>query len=277
MGRKVGPDHAGMLAWAVDDMVTTTMQCMGRAGRALSPMAWVNSVTHRSGNGPPTAAVWAAGATAAVMVAAAGPALESRVEVQNEAHHWRLTARAFVAAETLGGPEKAAYTVDASILPRPNLVRAHFENATRQSEDFGCLSRAVFYEAGTESVAGQLAVAEVILNRVRHRLYPNTICDVIYEGTNRETGLSIFGTRESCQFSFTCDGSEDRPRRGRNWERAQSVTAHVLMGLAPRSTTGATHYHADYVDPYWAPSLVQTDIIGAHIFYRFPNRGDRRA
>ncbi len=138
---------------------------------------------------------------------------------------------------------------------------AHFERAERKTIDHHCLAEAVYYEARSERVEGQLAVAEVVMNRVRDHRYPNSVCDVVYQGATRTTG---------CQFTFTCDGSLARKPRGDNWRRAQAVAAQVLMDLHERRTGSATHYHADYVNPIWNAGLIQTRTIGTHIFYRFP-------
>jgi hypothetical protein len=118
----------------------------------------------------------------------------------------------------------------------------------------------VYYEAATESEAGQRAVAQVVLNRVRHRAWPNTVCGVVYEGSDRRTG---------CQFSFTCDGSLQRVPSKLGWSRAVSIAESALGGSVFSSVGSATHYHANYVVPYWASSLDKTAVIGAHIFYRW--------
>jgi hypothetical protein len=131
-----------------------------------------------------------------------------------------------------------------------------------------CLAQAVYYEARSESYEGQLAVAEVVRNRVISRHWPNTYCGVVYEGSTRSTG---------CQFTFTCDGSiRDNPR-GPAWRQAQSIAAQVYGGLSMPLTGAATHYHTTAVDPYWNDSLVQTRRIGAHIFYRLPSKREKRA
>lgn len=130
-----------------------------------------------------------------------------------------------------------------------------------KDDDLDCLAEAIYYEARSEDTMGQLAVAEVVMNRVKDPRFPNTVCSVVFQGQYRDTG---------CQFTFTCDGSRrDRPR-GEAWDRARDVALHVLLGLNKPLTNKATHYHTDYVDPYWAPGLVQTKVIGTHIFYRFP-------
>lgn len=136
--------------------------------------------------------------------------------------------------------------------------RTDAEEMVRQNQ---CLAEAIYYEARSESLNGQLGVAEVIANRVNDHRYPNTICDVVYQGATRTTG---------CQFTFTCDGATDKQPRGAKWDKAQSIAAHVIMGLNERKTGGATHYHATYVNPVWNSGLIKTRKIGTHIFYRFP-------
>ncbi len=137
----------------------------------------------------------------------------------------------------------------------------HISHAEDLESELKCLSEAVYYESAHEPLAGQLAVAEVVANRMRDRRYPDTACGVVYQGSARATG---------CQFTFTCDGALNRAPVGENWERAQRIAAHVLMGLYEERTSGATHYHATYVDPLWNSGLVQTGQIGLHVFYRFP-------
>ena len=124
-----------------------------------------------------------------------------------------------------------------------------------------CLALAISYEAGLEPVAGQEAVAQVILNRVRHPSYPDTACGVVWQGSTRRTG---------CQFTFTCDGSLRRARSAAALASARAVAARVLAGDSADHVRGATHYHADYVAPYWAPSLTRVRQIATHIFYRTP-------
>jgi hypothetical protein len=128
-----------------------------------------------------------------------------------------------------------------------------------------CLAQAISYEAGNETLAGQEAVAQVILNRLRHPAYPKSICGVVYQGSERKTG---------CQFTFTCDGSLLRPRSAQSIAFATAVAERVLSGGTSAIVGGATHYHANYVSPYWAPSLVKIATIGAHIFYRMPGAPD---
>lgn len=132
---------------------------------------------------------------------------------------------------------------------------------TGKDRELDCLSEAIYYEARSEDVQGQMAVAEVVMNRVANPHYPKTVCGVVFQGQYRETG---------CQFTFTCDGSRRIKPRGVEWDRARDIALHVLLGLNTPVTNKATHYHTDYVNPYWAAGLVETKIIGTHIFYRFP-------
>jgi spore germination cell wall hydrolase CwlJ-like protein len=122
-----------------------------------------------------------------------------------------------------------------------------------------CLSQAVYYESGFEIGEGQEAVAQVVLNRLRHPAFPKSVCGVVYQGASRASG---------CQFSFTCDGSLTKPPAPLAWARSQVVARQALNGFVYTPVGTATHYHADYVFPYWAPTLVKLRQIGAHIFYR---------
>ncbi|MBA3667834.1 MAG: cell wall hydrolase [Sphingomonas sp.] len=145
------------------------------------------------------------------------------------------------------------------------LGKASSENRDRALE---CLTSALYYEAGQESADGQRAVAQVILNRVRHPAFPSSVCGVVYDGSTRATG---------CQFTFTCDGSMARLPVPALWNRARSIASAMLSGAVYAPAGQATHYHANYVVPYWASSLVKTGIEGAHIFYRWAGNWGRPA
>mgnify|MGYP002336097602 CR=1 FL=1 len=123
-----------------------------------------------------------------------------------------------------------------------------------------CLTQGIYYEAALEPTEGQEAVAQVILNRVRDPNYANSVCGVVFEGAERATG---------CQFSFTCDGALAQPPVAWAWNRARSVAERALAGHVATRVGTATHYHADYVRPWWAPTLNKLTQIGAHIFYRW--------
>jgi spore germination cell wall hydrolase CwlJ-like protein len=124
-----------------------------------------------------------------------------------------------------------------------------------------CLTQAVYYEAAREPVEGQQAVAQVVLNRVRHPAYPKSVCGVVFEGSARAAG---------CQFTFTCDGALRWRPDPALWRRAEAVARRALAGYVDKEVGSATHYHAAYVAPYWAPTLVKMTRIGQHIFYRWP-------
>ena len=123
-----------------------------------------------------------------------------------------------------------------------------------------CLSQAVYYEAAREPQAGQEAVAQVVLNRVRHPSYPKSVCGVVYQGSARVSG---------CQFTFTCDGSLRWAPEAGLWRQARRVAERALTGYVDKQVGSATHYHAQYVAPYWAPTLVKMVQVGQHIFYRW--------
>ena len=142
--------------------------------------------------------------------------------------------------------------------PPPFLAARTADDAGRALE---CLTAAVYHEARSEGVDGQRAVAQVVLNRVRDRAFPSSVCGVVYQGSNRSTG---------CQFTFTCDGSLLRSRNPGAWERARAVAAAALDGAVYAPVGSATHYHANYVSPWWAPSLARIGAVGSHIFYRWP-------
>jgi spore germination cell wall hydrolase CwlJ-like protein len=121
-----------------------------------------------------------------------------------------------------------------------------------------CLATAAWYEAGNDP-SGQRAVIQVVLNRLRHPSFPKTVCGVVFQGSERKTG---------CQFSFTCDGSMARrlPSTS-NWVRARTLSENAVNGAVDTAVGQATHFHADYVAPWWGPKLEQISKIGSHIFY----------
>jgi spore germination cell wall hydrolase CwlJ-like protein len=122
-----------------------------------------------------------------------------------------------------------------------------------------CLTQAVYYEAGFEPVEGRRAVAQVVLNRMRHPAYPKSICGVVYQSSGRV-----------CQFTFVCDGSLYRAPAREAWRQSEEIARSALAGYVERRVGEATHYHADYVAPRWAPMLAKVARIGQHIFYRWP-------
>ncbi len=146
---------------------------------------------------------------------------------------------------------------------RPFILRA---GTVEYNRALKCLTDAIYYEAANEPNAGQRAVAQVILNRMRHPTFPNSVCGVIYQGSERAIG---------CQFSYSCDGSMARTPARTSWLRAQNVAAQALAGYVYAPVGMATHYHATYVYPYWAPSLNFISTIGAHRFYSWKGNAGR--
>jgi spore germination cell wall hydrolase CwlJ-like protein len=122
-----------------------------------------------------------------------------------------------------------------------------------------CLTQAVYYEAGFEPLEGRRAVAQVVLNRMRHPAFPKSVCGVVYQNNGR-----------ICQFTFVCDGSLYRAPAIDAWRQAEQIARAALAGYVETRVGEATHYHADYVAPRWAPLLSKVAAIGQHIFYRWP-------
>ena len=123
-----------------------------------------------------------------------------------------------------------------------------------------CLTEALYYEARGENRTGKKAVAEVVFHRMEAGNFGHSICAVVHEGAGRH----------GCQFSFNCNGDLNRPREAAAWLKSEELAAQILTGeeRLGNTTGGATHYHAVYVRPFWAPALEKTAHIGRHIFYR---------
>lgn len=131
-----------------------------------------------------------------------------------------------------------------------------------------CLALANYYEAASEGPGGMRAISQVVLNRVRHPAFPKSVCDVVFQGSERSTG---------CQFTFTCDGSLARAPIPALMDRARAVAIAALHGAVERGVGMATHYHTRQVVPYWADSLDKIRVIGAHIFYVWRGSAGSRA
>jgi spore germination cell wall hydrolase CwlJ-like protein len=163
-----------------------------------------------------------------------------------------------VAAEEPPPPEVMAEEIAVGSPAKPFDIGPASTNDVRSALD--CLTAAVYYEARSESEDGQRAVAQVVLNRVRHPAFPKSVCGVVYQGSNRATG---------CQFSFTCDGSLARGREPGPWDRARRIAAQALAGYVYEPVGLATHYHTTAIHPWWADAMTKAVTIGAHIFYRW--------
>ena len=130
-----------------------------------------------------------------------------------------------------------------------------------------CLAQNIYYEARGSNRADRMAVADVVINRVQHTYYPNTICGVVQQGKQYASGAMI---RNKCQFSWYCDGKSDWPKDIDAWVEAQQIAYNMIAFQDARGITeGATHYHADYVKPSWAKDFHLVGRIGVHIFYRW--------
>ncbi|QIG81997.1 cell wall hydrolase [Sphingosinithalassobacter tenebrarum] len=150
------------------------------------------------------------------------------------------------------GPADDGTVIAAAPFPRAG-------SATDRSRALQCLTDAIYYEAANEPDAGQRAVAQVVLNRVRHPAFPATVCGVVFQGSEKP----------GCQFSFACDGSMARGRARAAWDRAERVAKSALDGSVFAPVGLATHYHTHAVTPSWNRKLVMTGVFGAHFFHRW--------
>ncbi len=146
----------------------------------------------------------------------------------------------------------------------------HFADggALESARDLACLTDAVYYEARGENMAGQAAVAQVVLNRVRHPAFPKSVCGVVFQRA---------GGGDGCQFSFVCDGSMRHAREPGAWRRAEEIAARALDGSVMASIGNATHFHVVGLDPGWGPRLLRVAQVGLHVFYRFGGGAGRPA
>ncbi|RYE10598.1 MAG: cell wall hydrolase [Hyphomicrobiales bacterium] len=128
-------------------------------------------------------------------------------------------------------------------------------------KELWCMATAIYFEARGESYRGQVAVGQVVMNRVAHKIYPKTICNVVFQNQHM---------RNACQFSFACDGIPETVTEPKAWAQAEEIATGVINGSLFLTEVGAsTHYHATYVYPHWAPKLKKNTKIGQHIFYQF--------
>ena len=169
---------------------------------------------------------------------------------------------------------------NASTFQNPELDELYTQ---KNQPELYCLAQNVYFEAKSEPLAGQYAVADVVLNRVQDTRFPNTICEVVYDGpikeswkTKQDPNLSddervYYPKKNRCQFSWYCDGKSDSIYDNDAWRIAQIIAYKIVYDQKMRGITeGATHYHADYVHPKWAKTLQLVGSISTHIFYRWP-------
>ena len=175
----------------------------------------------------------------------------------------QLMAQETRALRAISGDRLAGYVAgtEAEIAySRDWLARQRVSGADKQTE---CLAEALYFEARGETVRGQFAVAEVIMNRVDSAAFPDTVCGVIHQGT---------GKRYQCQFTYTCDGAPENINDQGAYGQVSKV-ARLMVDGAPRALTdGATYYHTRAVSPRWARSFARTTSIGVHHFYRKPTQ-----
>jgi spore germination cell wall hydrolase CwlJ-like protein len=177
----------------------------------------------------------------------------------------RETLQALIAEDAATKVELMA-TRRGALVPRGGLNGMSATNGVKvegHDAQWNCLTKALYFEARGEPLVGQIAVAEVILNRVDSELYPNSVCGVVHQGANLRTG---------CQFSFMCDGKPEIIGNRMIFAELGNVAWAMLRGMPRIFTDQATHYHNRSVSPYWARHLDRTVRIGAHIFYRQSSR-----
>ncbi len=157
-----------------------------------------------------------------------------------------------------------AFSTNPNPAARPFLFAG---DSVARARAISCLSAAVLYEAGDDTI-GQKAVAQVVLNRARHPAYPKSVCGVVFQGSERRTG---------CQFTFTCDGALRRQWSPSAWATAQGVATAALSGDIYAPVGLATHYHTDWVVPYWSDDLEKITAVGTHLFFRWPGGWGQQA
>lgn len=161
------------------------------------------------------------------------------------------------------GIQSSMYAVPARAVKFPTNAVVH-KSAEETQKEIRCLALNIYWEARSEPLDGQIAVAAVTLNRVEDRRFPDEICNVVRQGGEIR--------RHRCQFSWWCDGKKDDPLEAEAWRRANTLARLTAAGVIEDPTGGAMWYHADYVDPYWADAKKQVTKIGRHIFYTLPKR-----
>ncbi|KZL18825.1 Spore cortex-lytic enzyme precursor [Pseudovibrio axinellae] len=133
-------------------------------------------------------------------------------------------------------------------------------SSAKSKRDMRCLAEAIYFEARSEPRDGQIAVAQVVLNRLKNPAYPNTVCGVVYQNKGR---------KNACQFSFACDGIPERVTEPGPWAKAKKIARQIVDGeVSIPAVDASTHYHATYVRPNWAPTMQRKKRIGKHIFYK---------
>lgn len=255
--------------------------------RAAAPLFRTRGKGPRADQSTSPSSVTSAGKTLLAASVAGDPATTSalwrRGEVNDAAKSDRLksTASAVALSNSLSGADVSLMMMAAastahlhSLRPSPEEIAYHpspeglnfrYKGETQaefEQRERHCLATAIYFEARGEPKRGQVAVAQVILNRVRSPLFPATICGVVYQGQ----------MNPGCQFSFTCDGKTDNPRNGAQWAQANDIAKRITAGEHWLPEVGySTYYHANYVRPKWIRDMNKIDKIGRHIFYKKRN------
>lgn len=213
----------------------------------------------------------AAGFTEEALAAAAGGLDDSALTIarRHDPYTSAGSAQRDRQAELLAARLEQLRASDGSNLRRASLTAPdparpfRMDHALDASRELDCLTQAVYYEARGEGGDGMKAVAQVVLNRVRHPAFPKTVCGVVFQGAARSSG---------CQFSFTCSGVMRGRINASAWNRARAVASGALSGSVFARVGAATHFHTTGVAPGWRSSLVQVSQVGSHLFYRFGGR-----
>ena len=150
------------------------------------------------------------------------------------------------------------------ILLFPGQVKASDAN-----NEIFCMAQNIYFEAGNQPLAGKVAVGNVVMNRLEHGAYPDTLCGVIYDAKWRQNWKgNMVPVLYQCQFSWFCDGKSDEPEDSPTWIESLTIARDIVHGYYPDITEGSTHYHADSIYPYWANDLNETVFINNHVFYK---------
>lgn len=231
-------------------MRLSTLLLVGGAGVTLAAAFTAGGVMRDAGRQAPQAET--AAVVQASAIAQAAPSIE-RVSVQP-------VLRGSLSEAARPAPLRPAF---AAVKPaQPFQARGPVAGST----DLECLTQAVYYEARGETPLGQAAVAQVVLNRVRHPSFPKTVCGVVYQGVKSR----------GCQFSFACGGQVSRHPETEAWRRAQKVASQALAGVVIAQVGNATHFHTLNVNPRWGDNLLRVAQVGLHVFYRTSRTGAPR-
>jgi spore germination cell wall hydrolase CwlJ-like protein len=160
-----------------------------------------------------------------------------------------------------------AFVLDPNVADTHSWLNTPLSEKLKSAKETKCLAEAIYFEARSEPEMGKIAVAQVVLNRVKNPAYPDTICDVVYQNSDQ---------RHACQFSFTCDGKPESITEQAAWADAMALAKKILADektLYLADIGAATHYHANYVRPDWADDMKRTQKVGTHVFYRTYNGG----